>query len=261
MTSAVVPGYSDRMFDLTGRVALVTGASRGIGAGIAVALAGAGADIIGTSRSGADGWTADAVRRRGREFHGIPADLSSVDGAHRLVVAVSALERPVDVLINNAGMAHRAPAESHTDAQWSETLAVDLTAPFVLTRELGRGMLDRGAGKIVFLASMMSWQGGRNVVSYAASKSGITGVVRALANEWAGRGVNVNAIAPGYIETDLTAGTHQDPERHAAFTARIPAGRWGTPADVGGAAVFLSSAASDYVHGVVLPVDGGWLVR
>lgn len=249
------------MFDLTGRLALVTGASRGIGAGIAVALAAAGADVVGSSRSGHDSATADAVRSSGRRFDSIQADLSTVDGAHRLADAVSSLGRPVDILINSAGIANRAPAESHSDEQWNDALTVNLTAPFVLARETGQHMLERGSGKIVFLASMMSWQGGRDVVSYTASKSGVAGVVHALANEWAGRGVNVNAIAPGYIATDLTAGTHRDPERHAAFTARIPAGRWGTPQDVAGAAVFLSSAAADYVHGVVLPVDGGWLVR
>lgn len=249
------------MFDLTGRLALVTGASRGIGAGIAEALAVAGADIIGTSRSGDDSATADAVGASGRRFDSIRADLSTAAGAHRLANEVAALGRPVDILINGAGIAHRAPAESHSDDQWNDVLTVNLTAPFVLAREIGQHMLERGSGKIVFLASMMSWQGGRDVVSYTASKSGVAGVVHALANEWAGRGVNVNAIAPGYITTDLTAGTHRDAERRAAFTARIPAGRWGTPRDLAGAAVFLSSSAADYVHGVVLPVDGGWLVR
>lgn len=249
------------MFDLTGRIALVTGASRGIGAGIAVALAAAGADIVGSSRSDRDSSTADAVRSFGRRFDSIQADLSTVHGAHSLADEVAALGRPVDILINSAGIANRAPAESHSDDQWTDTLTVNLTAPFILAREIGQHMLERESGKIVFLASMMSWQGGQDVVSYTASKSGVAGIVRALANEWAGRGVNVNAIAPGYITTDLTAGTHQDPQRRAAFTARIPAGRWGTPHDLAGAAVFLSSDAADYVHGVVLPVDGGWLVR
>jgi len=250
-------------FDLTGRVALVTGANKGIGAGIALALAAAGADVMGVSRSIADdgGSSGAAVRALGRSFFALRTDISEPDGVAALVERVEALSRPVDILINNAGLAQRAPAEHHTDAQWAEVIAVNLTAPFILAREFGSRMLRRGAGKIVFLASMTTYQGGRDVVGYTASKSGVAGIVHALANEWAGRGVNVNAIAPGYIETDLTAGSHQDPVLRRAFQDRIPAGRWGSPADLGGAAVFLSSAASDYVNGVVLPVDGGWLVR
>jgi 2-deoxy-D-gluconate 3-dehydrogenase len=232
-------------FDLTGKLAVVTGASRGIGAGISTALADAGADVIGVSRAGSD----------------LSYDLSSHAGVTELVAHLDTLGRPVDILVNNAGIAQRNPAESHSNDQWDEVIAVNLSAPFVLAREVGARMLDRGSGKILFLASMMTFQGGRNVVSYAASKSGVAGVVHALANEWAGRGVNVNAIAPGYIESDLTAGSHSDPSRRDAFIDRIPAGRWGTPADLGGATVFLCSPASDYVHGVVLPVDGGWLVR
>ncbi len=247
-------------FDLTGRLALVTGAARGIGAGIAEALAAAGADVVGASRSGAS-TTAATLRSRGREFIDLRADLSTADGVRGLVEQVDALDRPLDILINNAGVANRNPAEHHSDAQWDDVIAVNLTASFSLAREVGSRMLERGHGKIVFLASMMSYQGGRNVVSYAASKSGVTGIVHALANEWADRGVNVNAIAPGYIETDLTIRSHSDPALRKAYVDRIPAGRWGTPADLGGAVVFLSSAASDYVHGVVLPVDGGWLVR
>ena len=247
-------------FDLTGSLALVTGASRGIGAGIAVALAAAGADIIGTARSlEALAATAAAVRESGRAFTAIEADVASAPGAHDLAVRASAVG-DVDILINSAGLANRSPAEQHSDAMWEEAVAVNLTAPFILARELGTRMLGRGRGKIVFIASMMSYQGGRNVVSYAAAKSGVTGIVHALANEWADRGVTVNAIAPGYIETDLTAGSHGDPDRRKVFQDRIPAGRWGTPADLGGTAVFLSSPASDYVTGVVIPVDGGLLV-
>ncbi len=231
-------------FDLTGRSALVTGASRGIGAGIASALSSAGAVVIGVARSGSD----------------IDVDLSTPGGVRALVDELDRRGQRVDILINNAGIARRAPAEDHTDTEWGEVMAVNLTAPFQLSRELGSRMLDRGAGKIILLGSMMTWQGGRNVIGYTATKSGVAGIVHALANEWAGRGVNVNAIAPGYIVTDLTSATHEDPGRNEAFRQRIPAGRWGTPADVGGAAVFLASSASDYVHGVVLPVDGGWLV-
>lgn len=249
-------------FDLAGSLAVVTGASRGIGAGIAVALAEAGADVIGTSRTleGLDA-TAAAVRATGRDFTPMQAELAAAGGAAALLSALDAVGRDIDILVNNAGLANRNPAEDHTDEQWNETIAVNLSVPFALARGVGAGMLARGRGKIVFIASMNSYQGGRNVVSYTASKSGITGVVHALANEWAGRGVNVNAIAPGYIETDLTSGHHSDPERRQAFVDRIPAERWGTPADLGGAAVFLASPASDYVSGVVLPVDGGWLVR
>jgi 2-deoxy-D-gluconate 3-dehydrogenase len=247
-------------FDLTGSTALVTGASRGIGAGIALALAAAGADIIGTSRSSSLDATADAVRELGREFTPLAADLTTTAGVHELVAKVDDLA-PVEILVNNAGLANRNPAEVHTDQQWDEVISVNLSAPFTLARELGSRMLERESGRIIFLASMNSFQGGRNVVSYTASKSGVTGIVHALANEWADRGVTVNAIAPGYIETDLTSGSHGDAARRRAFQERIPVGRWGTPADLGGAAVFLASPAAAYVNGAVLPVDGGWLVR
>jgi len=246
-------------FDLTGNLAVVTGASRGIGAGLALALAQAGADVIGVSRRGSE-HTAAAVRSLGRTYVGIEADLAAKGAASHLSARFDEIGA-VDILVNNAGIANRNPAEHHTDDQWDEVIAVDLSAPFALARAVGTGMLERGRGKIVFIASMNSFQGGRNVVSYTAAKSGVTGIVHALANEWAGRGVGVNAIAPGYIETELTSGSHRDPQRREAFQARIPAGRWGSPADLGGAVVFLSSAASDYVHGAVLPVDGGWLVR
>lgn len=250
-------------FRLEGRLAVVTGAGRGIGAGIAIALAEAGADIIGVSRTIADdgGDVGAAVRALGREFTPMRADLASLDAVRDLVATLDASERHVDILVNNAGLAERNPAELHTDEQWQTVLTVDLTAPFALARDLGKRMLHRGEGKIIFLASMMTYQGGVNVVSYAAAKSGVAGVVHALANEWAARGVNVNAVAPGYIETDLTSASHGDPVRRQAFIERIPAGRWGRPDDLAGAIVFLASPASDYIHGAILPVDGGWLVR
>lgn len=250
-------------FRLTGRLALVTGASRGIGSAVAVGLAEAGADVIGVSRSMPDdgGTTGSAVEALGREFHPLAADLGTREGVAAVLAGVDAIDRPVDILINNAGIAERNPAETHSDEQWDTVLAVNLSAPFLLAREIGGRMLARGAGRIVFLSSMNAYQGGRNVVGYSAAKAGVGGIVRALANEWADRGVGVNAIAPGYVETELTLGTAGDPERIASLVPRIPAGRWARPRDLVGAAVFLSSDASSYIHGVTLPVDGGWLVR
>ncbi len=248
-------------FRLDDRVAVVTGASRGIGAAIAVALAEAGADLVGISRRAGDGATADAVRALGRSYTSVAADLATREGITAAVAAIDRLGEAVDILVNNAGIAERNPAEDHTDEQWDAVLAVDLTAPFLLAREIGTRMLARGRGRIVFLSSMNAFQGGRNVVGYAAAKAGVGGLVRALANEWADRGVGVNAIAPGYVETELTLGRDGDPERVAALTPRMPAGRWATPRDLAGAAVFLSSDAAAYIHGVTLPVDGGWLVR
>lgn len=254
---------SRNLFDLTGKTALVTGANRGIGAGIALALARAGADIIGVSRTEPPRQhpVPVEIHRLGRTFRAFAHDLSQPREVTSLLEAVASLDHPIDILVNNAGIALRAPVEDHSHEQWNEVLDVNLTVPFVLARGIGTTMLQRGSGKIIFLASMLSYQGGTDVVSYAASKSGIVGIVHAMANEWAGRGVNVNAIAPGYISTDLTRGSHADPDRSHAFESRIPASRWGTPDDVGGAAVFLASDAASYIHGVVLPVDGGWLVR
>jgi len=250
-------------FDLAGKVALVTGCRRGIGLAMAEALAAAGADIVGTSLT-LDGAASD-VRARieslGRAFSAYPADLASESGALELAHAVLADGHRIDILVNNAGTIARSPALEHGDDQWARVIQTNLTAPFVLARELARPMTDRGYGKLIFTASMLSFQGGVNVVSYTAAKSGLAGVVRALANEWAPHGVNVNAIAPGYFATDNTRQLHDDPDRHRAILDRIPAGRWGEPADVAGATVFLASGASDYVHGVVLPVDGGWLAR
>jgi 2-deoxy-D-gluconate 3-dehydrogenase len=208
---------------------------------------------------------AASVRRRveahGRTFAAYRADLGSETGAKELASALLADGLEVDILVNNAGTIARAPALDHRDEQWQRVLQTNLTSPFMLARELGRPMVERSRGKIIFIASMLSFQGGLNVVSYTAAKSGVAGLVRALANEWAPHGVNVNAIAPGYIATDNTQPLRDDPERSRAILERIPAGRWGEPADVAGATVFLASAASDFVHGVILPVDGGWLGR
>ena len=193
------------------------------------------------------------IRDLGRRFAAYPTDLADPAAVAALGRDLAAHQPPVDILVNNAGAIRRAPAVDHGDQDWDEVLAVDLSAPFRLAREVGRGMVERGHGKIIFTASMLSFQGGVNVVSYAAAKSGIAGLTRALANEWAPHGVNVNAIAPGYIATDNTQALQDDPDRSASIVARIPAGRWGRPDDLGGATVFLASAAADYVHGTVLP--------
>ncbi|MCO1660108.1 SDR family oxidoreductase [Pseudonocardia humida] len=249
------------LFDLTGRVAVVTGARRGIGLAIAEALARAGADVIaasaGQERDGSE--VERRVRAAGRSFRGHRLDLA--DRAAVTAFAAELADTPVDILVNNAGTVRRAPAAEHSDADFDHVLAVDLASQFVLAREVGRRMLERGSGKIIFTASVLSFQGGVTIPGYAAAKSGVAGLTRALANEWAGRGVNVNAIVPGYITTDNTQALQDDPQRHAAILDRIPAGRWGRPEDLAGVAVFLASAASDYVHGALVPVDGGWLGR
>ena len=237
-------------FDLSGLRALVTGARRGIGRAAASALADAGADVVGVSVS--------AEESPGRSYR---CDFANRDEIYRLVEKVRRDLGVVDILVNNAGTIARAPAVEHGDELWDRVLEVDLSAQFVLSRELGRDMLERGTGKIVFVASLLSFQGGINVPGYTAAKSGIAGLTRALANEWAGHGVNVNAVAPGYVRTDNTQQLRDDPGRAAAILARIPAGRWAEADDIAGAIVFLCSPASDYVHGAVLPVDGGWLGR
>lgn len=248
------------LFDLTGSLAVVTGASRGIGLGMAVALANAGADIIGVSTALTPGSAVEtAVREAGRSFEGLSCDFS--DEAAVRALADELAGRGVDILVNNAGTIRRSPAAEHPLEWWDEVLRVDLTSQFVLTQAVARGMLERGRGKIVFTASLLSFQGGITVPGYAAAKSGIAGLTRALSNEWSGRGVTVNAIAPGYIATDNTQALQDDPDRSRSILERIPVGRWGVADDLAGATVFLCSPASDYVTGVVLPVDGGWLGR
>ncbi len=249
------------LFDLTGRTAVVTGARRGIGLAVAEALARAGADVVAASAgqepSGSE--VERRVRAVGRSFRGHRVDLA--DRAAVTAFADELAGTRVDVLVNNAGTVRRAPAAEHSDADFDHVLAVNLASQFVLAREVGRRMLEQGSGKVVFIASVLSFQGGVTVPGYAAAKSGVAGLTRALANEWAGRGVNVNAIVPGYIGTDNTRALQDDPQRAAAILDRIPAGRWGRPDDLAGVAVFLASAASDYVHGALVPVDGGWLAR
>nr|WP_154921448.1 SDR family oxidoreductase [Microbacterium testaceum] len=249
-------------FDLTGRTAVVTGASRGIGFAMAVALAEAGADIIGASASLDPSGSAiqDAVTAAGRTFTGHRVDFADGDAVARFGDEVAAAG-PVDILINNAGTIERAPAAEHPLASFERVLQVNLTSQFVLSQALGRQMLENGRGRIIFTASLLSFQGGITVPGYTAAKSGVAGLVRALSNEWSGRGVTVNAIAPGYIATDNTQALQDDENRSRAILERIPAGRWGQAEDLGGAAVFLASDAAQYVTGAILPVDGGWLGR
>jgi 2-deoxy-D-gluconate 3-dehydrogenase len=247
-------------FSLQGRTALVTGANAGIGRAIAEALAAAGADVVTAGRSPAEE-TGAAVRALGRRHLDVVAGLE--DGGRAGAVATAALELSgrVDILVNNAGTIRRADAAVMTREDWDAVLAINLDAVFFLTQAVAGPMLARGSGKIINIASMLSFQGGIRVAAYTASKSAIAGITRALANEWAGRGLNVNAIAPGYVATRNTQALRDDETRSREILARIPQGRWATPEDMGGAAVFLASAASDYVNGVMLPVDGGWLAR
>lgn len=250
------------MFDLTGEVALVTGARRGIGRSMAVALAEAGADVVGVSANLAPG---DEVEQQvtavGRRFTGLACDFADREAVLALPAQLADQGLVPSILVNNAGTIRRAPAAEHPLADWDEVIAVNLSSQFALTQALAAPMLDAGRGKIVFTASLLTFQGGINVPGYTASKSAIGGLTKALANEWAPRGVNVNAIAPGYVATDNTQALQDDPARSASIVDRIPAGRWGTGDDLAGATVFLASRASDYVNGVVLPVDGGWLGR
>ncbi|TFD53562.1 SDR family oxidoreductase [Cryobacterium frigoriphilum] len=248
-------------FDLTGQVAVVTGARRGIGLAMAEGLAAAGADIIGVSAhleaTGSE--VARRVEALGRTF--TPFQVDFADRAAVTALGTELAGRGVDILVNNAGTIKRAPAAVHSDEFWDEVIAVNLSSQFVLSRAVGAAMVERGRGKIIFTASLLSFQGGVTVPGYAAAKSGIAGLVKALSNEWAGSGVNVNAIAPGYIATDNTQALQDDENRSRSILERIPAGRWGQASDLAGATVFLASPASNYVNGVTLPVDGGWLGR
>ncbi|HSY00872.1 MAG TPA: glucose 1-dehydrogenase [Acidobacteriaceae bacterium] len=248
-------------FRLDGKTALVTGAASGLGAAIAIALADAGATVAcHGNRRPADS-TAEHIRQHGHQAGSFAADLSHPEGADRLFADVAASLGAPHILVNNAGTIHRAAAEDHSIDAWSQVLQVNLTSAFRLCQLAGREMLARQSGKIINIASMMSFQGGIRIAAYVASKGGIAQMTKALANEWAARNVQVNAIAPGYFRTENTAALQQDETRNRQILERIPAGRWGEPDDLTGAAVFLASPASDYVTGAVLPVDGGWLSR
>jgi 2-dehydro-3-deoxy-D-gluconate 5-dehydrogenase len=248
-------------FSLDGRAALVTGAGTGIGAALAVALAEAGADVACHGNRHSTEETAARVRAAGRRAAVLTGDLAQKATADALIDATAAQLGGVDILVNNAGIIRRAPAVDSTDDDWDEVLAINLSATYRLCRAAGRRMLAKGYGKIVNVSSLLAFQGGITVPSYAASKGGVAQLTKALGNEWAGRGVSVNAIAPGYIRTDNTAALQANETRNRQILERIPAGRWGEPSDLGGAVVFLASRASDYVSGHVLVVDGGWLAR
>jgi 2-deoxy-D-gluconate 3-dehydrogenase len=251
---------SDNPFSLAGKVALVTGASRGLGAGMALGLATAGADVVVHASTDASD-TADAIARLGRRAAAVAADLRDPSAPARLAADALAAYGRIDILINNAGVIRREAAAEHTDEDWDAVIEINLSSVFRLSRAIGRHMLERGSGKVINVASLLSFQGGVTVPGYAAAKGGVAQLTKALANEWAGQGINVNAIAPGYMVTNNTARLRADEARTRQIGERIPAGRWGTPADLAGAAVFLASAASDYVNGHVLAVDGGWLGR
>jgi 2-deoxy-D-gluconate 3-dehydrogenase len=249
------------LFSLEGKLAVVTGARRGLGLAMAKSLAVAGADIIGVSAQlepeGSE--VQRVVEGLGRKFSAFNCDFSNPTEVDSLANELKNL--PIDILVNNAGTIKRAPAVEHSMELWNEVLEVNLNSQFRLTRPIAEAMLKQGKGKIVFTASLLSFQGGINVPSYAASKSAIAGLVKALSNEWVSRGVTVNAIVPGYFATDNTSALRSDSERSRSILDRIPAGRWGQPEDIGGATVFLCSDASNYVSGITLPVDGGWLAR
>ncbi|MCW3463421.1 SDR family oxidoreductase [Chitinophaga nivalis] len=251
------------LFQLQGKTALVTGCKRGIGKAMAVALAAAGADIIGVSASLE--LTGSEVERDvtalGRRFKAYQCDFSDRASLYTFIEKVKQETPVIDILVNNAGTILRKPAAEHPDAYWDEVININLNAQFILTREIGKGMLERGSGKVIFTASLLTFQGGINVPGYAASKGAVGSLVKAFSNEWAGKGINVNAIAPGYIATDNTAALRSDEQRSTAILDRIPAGRWGQPEDFAGPVIFLASKAGDYVHGTILTVDGGWMGR
>ncbi len=250
-------------FDLKGKVAIVTGCKRGIGKAMAEGLAEAGADIIGVSATlELEGSAVQkSIESLGRKFYAYQCDFANRESLYAFIKQVKQDHPTIDILFNNAGNILRKPAAEHPDEYWDEIIEINQNAQFILTREIGKDMVARGSGKIVFTASLLSFQGGINVPGYAASKGAIASLTKAFANEWASKGVNVNAIAPGYIATDNTEALRNDANRSASILDRIPAGRWGEAEDFKGPAVFLASKAADYVHGTILTVDGGWMGR
>lgn len=250
------------LFDLSGKTALVTGCNKGIGKGMALGLAEAGADIIGVSSSLLPGSEVEnEVKALGRNFSAYQCDMNDRKSIYAFIKKVLEENSTIDILINNAGTILRKPVAEHTDEYWDKVLNINLDAPFILAREFGKHMLERGSGKIIFTCSLLSFQGGILVPGYAASKGALASLIKAFANEWAGKGVNVNGIAPGYIATDNTEALRNDEERSRSILSRIPANRWGQPGDFKGPVVFLASGAADYVHGTILTVDGGWMGR
>jgi len=251
------------LFDLKGKIALVTGCNKGIGRSMALGLAEAGADVIGVSGSlelrGSP--VEKEIQALGRTFRAYQADLTDRTSLYAFIGKVKEDHPRIDILVNNAGMILRQPAASHSDEYWDKVLSINLDAAFILAREFGRDMLTRRSGKVIFTCSLLTFQGGINVPGYAASKGALGSLVKALANEWASQGVNVNGIAPGYISTDNTEALRNDPVRSKSILDRIPAGRWGNPEDFKGPTVFLASSAADYIHGTILTVDGGWMGR
>jgi 2-dehydro-3-deoxy-D-gluconate 5-dehydrogenase len=250
------------LFALDGKRALVTGASRGLGQAMAIALAEAGADVVcGTTKPGGTRETIAAIEASGRRAWEAVADLGEHAALERMAHEVDALRAPIDILVNNAGTIRRKPAAEHSLEDWQLVIRTNLDSAFLLSQHFGRGMIERGAGKIINTASLLSFSGGITVPGYTASKHAVAGLTKALANEWGRHNVQVNAIAPGYFRTDNTQALQDDATRSEQISARIPAGRWGEPSDLGGAVVFLASRASDYVNGHVLVVDGGWMAR
>jgi 2-deoxy-D-gluconate 3-dehydrogenase len=249
-------------FSLSGKTAIVTGCKRGIGKSIAIALAEAGADIVGVSASLEDGSEVEKeVQNLGRKFAAYQADFSDRKSTYAFIENVLTNHPAIDILFCNAGTIKRQPAAEHSDEFWDFVMEVNLNSQFILSREIGKHMIEKGSGKIIFTASLLSFQGGVTVPGYAASKGAIARLTQALSNEWASKGINVNAIAPGYISTDNTEALRNDPDRSQSILSRIPAGRWGTGEDMTGAAIYLASPASDYVHGIIITVDGGWMGR
>ncbi|TXI34843.1 MAG: SDR family oxidoreductase [Niabella sp.] len=249
-------------FDLTGKTAIVTGGNKGIGAGMALGLAQAGADIIVASRTVEAGSAIEQeVKKLGRSFKFYKMDAADRESVYSFVNKVLSENERIDILINNAGTIMRKPVAEHPDEWWDNVMAINLDTPFILAREFGKHMIEKGKGKIIFTCSLLTFQGGINVPGYAASKGALSSVIKGMSNEWASKGINVNGIAPGYIATDNTQALREDPDRSQAILSRIPAGRWGNPEDFAGPAIFLSSDASNYVNGEILVVDGGWMGR